>query len=250
MNLDDFKLKHLHTLTSAHVDYMYLMTDIMDYKHNWFNKIFKFNREFKKMYSLIKLVHKLEPKKLIYEVDKVFKTPDNIDNISFIAMIELTMLFSNPEAGEMPVNELIAKAVSMACFSENVPGDFDTDSYSYDRFYRRVMEQPAHKMLALYNWIEKELEEAGIHWSKLFFNVEVIDKDYEQAGGNRMQAFNVVNTIKGICLDFNVTNKEAWQVQYAVTQTNSLSKATAADIQDKMSKIKESRMKAKQKAKN
>ena len=78
-------------------------------------------------------------------------------------------------------------------------------------------------------------------------SVHVEDKDFEQAGGNRMSQFNVINTIKMLCRDFNCTDSEAWQKSYALSQTNSYEAASRNFTQDQMRMLKEVKMKRNQK---
>jgi hypothetical protein len=102
-------------------------------------------------------------------------------------------------------------------------------------------------MLTLYRLIERQLEASAKLWNNRFFAVEIADGDMAEAGAERSKPFNVVNTLKKICTDFNVPVKEAWQVQYALVQTSTLSDATNSKIQDDLRIIKERNMKMKQK---
>lgn len=247
MIINEFKLRHIDLVISKPIQYMKLLEDMFNYKHTWFNRIFRYKKAFEKIYKYVKYFQQLSPKDLDYMEGSRIKKPSSIDNITFIAMMEINMLFSNEGNSERPIGELMAEVISIVCYSANVNQNFDIDSYSFKKFKKHVENQPAYQMIGLYNWIDKEIRESGKLWTELFFDVEVIDKDYMAAGGDSMKAFNVINSIRSICEDFNVTYKEAWQMTYSVTQTSSLSRATSAFIQDKMSKIKEARMKAQQK---
>ncbi|MEK0370242.1 MAG: hypothetical protein QQN55_03685 [Nitrosopumilus sp.] len=247
--LKKFKLKHIDLITGKNVDYMPLMRDMLDYKHTRFDKVFRYKKQFKKMYAFIKEFGLINPTLLEYRKTCKIRKPESIDSITLIAMMEINMMFGSEDNAKRPIGELMADLISIACFSENINGEFDIDSYSYEKFRNRVLNEPAYEMIGLYNWIDEALKESSKLWSNLFFQVEVTDKDYIQAGGDIMNQFNVLNTIRTICKDFNVTIKQAWQEDYGVTQSNSLSHATQAFIQDKMAKIKEARMKAEQKAK-
>lgn len=247
MTLNNFKLRHIDLLTGKHIEYMELLKDITGYKHTWFNKIFRYKKAFNKMYEFIEHYKRLDATKLVYVKGIPLKKPESIDEITFIAMMELNMLLNNKDNADRPIGELMGEVIAIVCYSKNIKHDFDIDSYSFEKFKKRVLNEPAYQMIGLYNWIDKSLKESSKIWTNLFFQVEVTDKDYAMAGGDSMKVFNVINSIRGICEDFNVTYKDAWQMQYSITQANNLSKQTSAYIQDKMAKIKEARMKAQQK---
>lgn len=249
MELDDFKLKHLDLITGDNINYMKLMTEMFDYKHTRFNRVFNYRRKFKQMFSFIKHFQKLKPEELEYKDSYKIKKPTSIDEVTFIAMMELNMFFGNEENDKKPIGEIMTEVISIACYSANVNKDFDIDSYSFEKFKILIKNEPAYQMIGLYNWVEKSMKESNKLWGQLFFNVEVADKDYDNAGGARMKPFNVINSIRSICEDFNLPYKDAWQMTYSVTQANSLSKSTAAHIQDSMAKLKEARMRAQQKVK-
>ena len=98
--------------------------------------------------------------------------------------------------------------------------------------------------MGLFNWITKSLEESITMWNDRFSSVALDDPDYDQAGGDRMGQFNVVNTIKGICNDFNLPFEKAWLMSYNLVQTNNYSQATASRIQDDLRIYKEAKLKA------
>ena len=79
-------------------------------------------------------------------------------------------------------------------------------------------------------------------------SVEVPNEDVKKAGVGRMNQFSVLSTIKTMCADFNCTYDEAWQMSYAISQTNSYSKATYDHIHENLRILKEHQMKASQRA--
>jgi len=243
--IEKFKLKHLDLLTEDKIDYARLMVEVDGYKNTWWNKRFGFMGSYKRTYSLIKYIQNLDP--LLIDLDPGCKIliPENIDDISFSAMMELQMLLNN--SSDLGLGELMAESIAIVCFSANSKLDFKIDSIAYNEFKSLIMDTSATQMMGISNWIHKSLKESTNHWQQKFFEVEVIDEDYKNAGGEKMNAFNIVNTIKALCTDFNVTYEEAWQLSYSLTQINSLSKATYGFIQHHMSKIKEAKMRANRK---
>ena len=75
-------------------------------------------------------------------------------------------------------------------------------------------------------------------------SVEVVDKNLASVGGDALHQFNVINTIKSICNDFNVSEKEAWHISYNLAMTNSYSKAYEGYLQDQIRIKQEAKMKA------
>lgn len=243
--LNKLKLKHLDKLTGPRIDYVGLLVDIEGYKNTWFNRKFVLTKQFTKLFNDMKEVKQIEPKDIVWKEDCEIKKPDNVDNISFAAMMTLQAYLGGTD--EMSTGDMMAEIISITCFSENNEEDFDSESIAYKDFKSLVKESNAVSMIGLYNWLDKAIIESGKYWQKRFFEVEVDDKDYEQAGGQRMGEFNIVNSIKAICNDFGYNEKQAWQVPFILVQQNSLGKATQGHIQHVMSKIKEDRMKANQK---
>lgn len=74
-------------------------------------------------------------------------------------------------------------------------------------------------------------------------SVQVIDKDLESVGAD-MSQFNVLNTIKSNCEDFNVSEKEAWGISYNLTMTNNYSKAYTSYIQEQIRIKQEAKIEA------
>jgi hypothetical protein len=71
-----------------------------------------------------------------------------------------------------------------------------------------------------------------------------------QSGVGALQQFTILNTIKTLCTDFNVDYDEAWQMSYALTQTNSYAKATYDHVHENLRILKEHKMKAQKRAKH
>lgn len=239
--IEQVKFKHLVSIVEEKPDTASIMVDVFGYKNNWIGKKLFFKRKFTESHNLIKELEQMDPTKIGLQVGCKIKKPNNIDSISFRAMMEIQALLSK-QSKQSPI-ELITELVCIACYSENNNGPYDSNTSRYKLFRKRILQSPMLDILGLYNWIDTALEQSRLTWEERFFSVEVEDKDYEQAGGQRMSQFNVITTISNLCNDFNCTYDEAWQMPYALTQTNSYAKATAAHIQDNMRQIKEEKMK-------
>lgn len=239
--LNQIKLKHLDKIASKDIDYMYLMKDVLGYKDSWWTRKTSFKKQFNKLYSTIGFINKLNPKLLVQNPKSPIKSPDNIDSISFAAMMELKEL----EETDFEIGYLMTEFITLICYSSNVKKPFDKDSFEYKVFKSRVENMPVIDAIGLYNHLDKKMIESNLVWETMFLQVQFDDSDYIEAGGDSLQAFNVINSIKGITNDFNVSYKEAWNLSYGVVQANSLAKATAAKVQERMTKIKENRMKTK-----
>lgn len=235
------KLKHLDAISKENVDFKPILKDFISYNRWKFWKIFSFIKSIKNITNEIDMLRNIDFKKIDEYTDCRIKKPDGVDSIPFIAMIELQQLFGS-DVNEKDMGDLMIDTISLACYSANRKEDFDSESESYLEFKKYVSETNLLHAVGLYKWIEREIDKSSLDWQQRFFNVEVEDKDYEAAGGSRMNQFNVLMTIKNTCIDFNIPYKEALLMPYGMTQANSLSKATQAHVQDTMSKIIESRM--------
>jgi len=201
----------------------------------------RFKKYFLKAHVLVNEAQQVDPKLVRENPDCEIKRPVSIDNITFKAMMELQSMIGN--SGDKDTVQLIIETITKACYSANVKGEYHSNTEQYLLFRDKVSNAPLYDMLGLFNWIDEALTLSEKSWAQRFLSVEVIDKDYEQAGGQAMAQFNIISTIKGICNDFNLSYEEAWQISYALSQTNSYSKATANYIQDEMRKLKEIEMK-------
>jgi len=224
------------------IDHAEIMRDLLGYTNNWFTRKFLFLRYFKKAFLITRELEDIDPLKVEWSENCKIKRPKSIDFISYRAMMELQMTINNI-SDEDDVIDLIAKVISISCYGENIEGNYNSNTELFKEFRDGVLSEPALHMFGLYNWIMKSIEESSEVWDKRFFSVEVVDEDYLKAGGSSMNQFNVINTVKSICQDFNLTYDEAWQMSYNLVQTNSYAKATANYIQDQMRILKEIKMK-------
>lgn len=244
--IPSIKLKHLGLISTEQVDIKPILFD--NYRYNKWKvwKIFELIRFTKDLTFKINEVRQMDFSKAEEIESCSIKRPKTIDIISFAAMIELNQFIENADTEKDGIETLISNVIAMACFSANVSGDFDTEDVSYQKFLNTVLNSDLVEMMGLYQWISDALNASSEYWSQRFGEVEVEDKDYMQAGGKKMNQFNVLNTIKSTATDFNISYKEALQMSYGMTQANSLSKATAAFVQNNMEKIIEARMKREQ----
>lgn len=240
MNIHDFKLKHLDSIAKENVDYLRLLIEVGGYENTWFNRHFGIVRMTREVSKIVYTIQNLDPKKLKYEQDCIIKNPQ-IDNIPFIARLELTSLIQNNSEENMIT--IMSSIIAITTYYENVGKDFDIESTSYLKYKSRIENESAIYMIGLYNTIMEDLDESDKGWHERFLSVQVEDEEYEMAGGARMNQFNVINTIKSTCQDFNIGYKEAWQMSYIIVQSNSYSKATSAHIQNSMTRLKEQKFK-------
>lgn len=238
------KLKHLDILSSEEVDYTSLMKDISIYSKWRFWKIFEFIKLFSTVRQEVELVRQTEVKEVSENSNCKILRPESINSIPFMAMIDLQALFDRG-GEEKTIGNLIIETISIACFSSNNKQDYDSESIEFSNFRQQVANENIFDMLGLYNWLDQSIVESQLMWEEQFSEVEVTDKDYDNAGGRRMNKFNVLVTIKSICQDFNVPYKDALQMSYGITQANSLAKATQSHIQHLMSIAIEERMRNK-----
>ncbi|UXQ88761.1 hypothetical protein [Tenacibaculum phage Larrie] len=243
--IERLRFCHLEGILEGKPNYAKIMVDVFGFQNRKLGRKFVFRKLFSKSYSLVEELKNLEIKSLTVPDNGTIKIPNKIDNITFRAMMELNSL-SNKDGS---VVELMGSTVAVACYSENNDGDYDSSSEKFIKFKEKVMNSPLTEVVGIYNWIVKKLDESGSFWEKRFFEVEFQDEDYVNAGGESLKAFNVLNTIKKICKDFNLTYEEAWQLPYSITQTNALESATSNYVQRRMTELKESKMRAERKRK-
>ncbi len=239
-----FKLKHLKKFEDASkpLDVAYFMIELFNYKNSFFFKTKNFKECFKKTYSILSEVQKTNITKVeVNESVLKIKYPKNIDTISFKSMMSLQSAFSNTDLG---ATDFIVGVISTSCYESNYSDIYGDDELQKRTFENRILNSPFLDMCGLFNLIKSKFEKSNDFWNKEFMKVEVQDNDYNLAGGSQLSKFNIIKTIKTIAQDFNCTDDEAWKKSYALTQTNSLEKATSAFVQNNMSKIKEDRMKS------
>ena len=245
---EKFKLKHLNILTEedeSKRDLSILMVDILDYKNSIFGKVKWFVKNFVKIKSIVEEVNAIDYTTIELNEDSSIKRPGSINDISYLAMLDLQRIISQDSYGD--ISEHIAKVISIATHDENrFTKYYDNSKLSNNSFQNMLLEQPMFDMIAIYNWILKEIEKTSKEWEELFMSVQVIDNDLESVGGDLSQ-FNVINTVKSNCEDFNVSEKEAWGLSYNLTMTNNYSKAYSNYLQEQIRIKQEAKIEARRK---
>lgn len=236
------KLKFLTLLSKETVDYASLLSGHLGLKKvRWYHTLY-FIRTFKNISKELEVLRNLEVKKLEESPDCFIKRPSSIDNIAYGAMVELQILFQNP--GTKEIDELITDSITLSCYESHTKNPFDSDSEDFKLFKSLVSEQDLVHMMGLYNWIDKDINASLAKWNKLFSDVKVFDKDWDDAGGDLMNKFDILNTIRKSCTNFNLSYHEVLKMPYGLIQASSFSDATRYFIQDRIKTAVESRMKA------
>ena len=242
------KLKHIDVLAEVDEskrDLSSLMVDVFGYKNTFFGRKKMLFNSFFKSSDLAKEVSEIDYKDLKINKDSHIVNPQNIDSISYLAMLDLQRFCGDSDRSNLALH--IANVNAIATYEQNKETKYSIASKSFERYRDSLIELNLFDMLGLYNWVIESIESSTKSWNERFLSVEVIDKDLEAVGGSALHQFNVVNTIKSICKDFNVDEKEAWYISYNLVMTNNYSKAYEGYLQDQIRIKKEAEMKAKNK---
>ncbi len=232
------RLRDLDNISSEEVISLPFFEQIFGFKKTWILNKWRFNKLAPKVFDLMIKYREMDVSKLEYNEDCNIKRPQHIDFITFVAMMELISLLSSNQE-DTSVQQKIAIAVATVSFSEMFDEDYSSKSEQYDLLIKQILNEPLEDMVGYYNWIVKSVEESQSEWQKRFLSVKVDNPTYDKAEKGRMSQFNIINTIKTICSDFNCSYDEAWQMSYNLTQTNSYSEATRARIQSEETKLRE-----------
>ena len=235
------RLRDLENVSSENVDVPKIISKAYGFKYKNFLSYFKMRKLISKVNGHINKVRATDVSKIAFKECNI-KKPDNIEKITYSAMMNLSGLLSKKE--NVSLSELIAEIISTSCYSANIEKDFDTETNSYRHFKNRVLDSNILEMFGIYNWIIESFEKSNDSWEERFFSVEVEDPDYDLAGGQRMAQFNVLNTLKKICNDFNRNDKEAWQMPFYMVQMNNYESASSSFTRHQMSTLKEVKMRA------
>lgn len=251
--LNKLRLKDLSNISSDEVDYPKIMTEVIGYNNFRIGRKYVFKKAFKQAYVLVQEARLIDPNSVKYNPECNIKLPNNIDSITFRAMVELQTYLKNSNED---LTNTIAQIISIVCYQANnlhkvdeelVPIKYNSNSLSFKKFKEKILSSYIWDMIGIYNWICEAEKESMNTWQKRFMSVHIEDPDYEMAGASSLQQFNVIKTIKILCRDFNCSVEEAWQLSYAMSQTNSYEIATSNYIQDQLRRIKELKMKKKRK---
>jgi hypothetical protein len=234
------ELKFLTLLSTEQVDYKVLLQEKLGRKKlRWYHS-FLFLRTLTELTKEVEVLRNLDPEKVKESTNCTITRPESVEMISYGAMIELQTLFQN--GGDRGIGELITEQIAICCYESHTKKPFDSDTEDFAQFRKLVSEQEIVSMLGLHNWIHEKVEQCIEKWNNLFKEVRVYNQDWDNAGGEQMNKFNVLNTIRKICESFNVTYYQALQMPYGLTQATSLSDATQYAIQDRMRIAIEARM--------
>ncbi len=243
-----FKLKHLDILKnidSENADYATLMTDILGYENSFFGKAKWFMKNFMKIKQIVNDINKISLQDVKLNENSFIKRPSTVDEIPYVLMLNLQNYVSTTKVDEN-LSAHMAKVIALVTYESNRETLYKPNSKIYIEYEKSLLNQPLFDMFPLYNWIMADLKKTSEEWEDRFFSVEVIDEDYERHGGAGMKQFNVVNTLRSICEDFNYSEKEAWYVSYHLVMTNNYSKAYSSWITKNIQVAKEAEMKRKQ----
>lgn len=244
---DKLKLKHIDVLAEVNEskrDLSILMLEVFGYKNTFFGKKKKFLNYFKKSFDLAQEISQIDYKEIKVNEDSHIKKPENIDSISYLAMLDLNGICAEGDREKLGLH--IANVNAIATYEENKESKYSMRSKSFEKYRDNLLELSLFDMIGLYNWVTNNVDKSADNWNKMFMSVEVRDKELDSVGGSALHQFNVINTIKGICSDFNVSEKDAWYISYNLVMTNNYSKAYEGYLQDQIRIKKEAQMKAKQ----
>jgi len=244
--IDKLKLKHVDVLAEVDEskrDLSSLMLDVFDWKYTFFGRKKKFLDLAKKSHDLAIEVSKVDYKEMKVNENSHILKPGNIDAISYLSMLDLLGAKSQGSKDSLALH--IANVNAIATYEENKTPKYTMGSKSFERYRDSLLELNLFDMVGLFNWVIESLETSAKSWNERFMSVEVKDKNLESVGGSALHQFNVVNTIKGICKDFNIGEKDAWYISYNLVMTNNYSKAYEGYLQDQIRIKKEAEMKAK-----
>jgi len=238
--INDIKAKHFNLVLEKEVDFSKVMVEVFGYKNTWFNRIFRFRRMFKKMYQPIVDLRKLDISVMEYSKDCTIKLPKKVDSLSFQCRLEMGNISENEGTPEDKIIDMVA----LGCYSTQHQVKFNSDGKLFKEFRQYVSDQPLIHIMGLYNYIREGLRESDELWNKLFSEMNVIDPDYEEAGGPAVLGrFSLIKTIKKVQADFSKSYEEAFLVQYSLVQMNNLQSASESWLQHRMTQIKERKFK-------
>ena len=242
--VNTFKLKHLDQVVeddSKKWDILSLMIDVLNYKKSFFRRKAHLRNTFSTMTRIIKEVRSREHTTYKLNENSPINNPNSIDEISYLAMLNLQGAIR--QDNDSSISQYITNVISIVSYTATTGNDYKPDSEDFINFKESLMEQPMSDMIGLYNWVLEDFKKSNKEWGDRFFSVEVVDKDYDRAGGQELSQFNVINTVKSLCADFNTPEKDVWNFSYAMVMTNNYAKAYSTYITENIKKFKEAEIK-------
>jgi hypothetical protein len=239
LSVSDIKLKHLPLVSEETVDFNTLMLDL-GYVNNWIGRNFKFRKQFKRVFHIVQEIREVDIKELNDISNSKIKYPTDVDQLPYQARLEIDQLNQTSE----DITEYISQFIGLSCFTSQFDKKFNSDSKLYESFVEHIRNQPLKDMMALYNQLQKAIKTSNDAWDRNFLLMKVVDVDFEEANGPTILGrFSLLNLIKKLQKDFNVSYKEAFLLPYSLVQLNALEAASLSYVQERMTKIKERNMK-------
>lgn len=240
--ISDIKLKHLEKLIQEDVDMKDVMVEVFGYKNTWWDRKIAFQHKAKQAFEIVNQFRTINISQLSLEEDCGIKYPSKVDRLSFQCRLEI----GNIASQNLSPTDQIISTIALTCFTTQHKVKFNSDSKLFKSFRDHISNQPALNMLGLYNDLRKKLDESNEEWNRAFKLVEIIDLDYQEAGGEAMlKPFSLLNTIKKMQRDHRVSYEEAFLLPYSLVQSGNLEVARSNWVQDRMREIKERNMKLK-----
>ena len=232
------KLKHLNfVLDEDKKNIADLMVDILGYKNSILGKAKFFASSYVKIKRLIHDVNSIDYTKIPLNENSHIKKPNTVNEISYLQMLNLKSLTETET--NLSMSKYMAKVIGICTYKENRNSQYNPDSKSFKLYLENLLEINMFDMVALYNWILQDLKETSKKWDELFMSVYVEDKALQNAGGEALSQFNVINTILSTCNDFNLNDEEAMYKSYNLIMQTSYSKAYSGYIQENIRIAKE-----------
>lgn len=236
---EDVKLKHFNLVIGKDIDYIDIMTEIFNYKNTWLDRKFLFPAKFRGIYKVVEELRVIDVTK--QEFETTLKIPDNVDNMSYQARLELSMAMEKTD-----LQEKVSTVIATACFESQFKRSYDSDSKLFEEFRANILNKPLLEMMAIYNVILHKVNESNEMWNKLFKSVEVIDPYYENVGGSSILGrFSIQSTVKTMIADYGFDYKEVFMQKYILIQSNMWEHQCRAFVNKMMTDAKERDMKRK-----
>lgn len=237
-SIDCFKLKHLDLITMDELPLDKIMVEVFGYKNTWFNKLFLLRGKFIKVHSLILELNELRLDDMVTPIDCELIVPSNVDSLTFQGRLDIGNLKGS-------YSERVAGTIAICTFETTHKVKYKKSAL-FEKYREHIMGKPLVEMVGLYNDILKKLNESNTKWEKMFMQVSVEDKHYDEANGSMwIGRFNLLKTQKKIFVDFGEGLKTAFDLPYDLIQWNNLESASQSYVHELMSKSKEREMRMK-----
>ena len=239
----DIKLKHLPLILEEEVDFRKIIVEVFGYKKMTLKTILFKKRIEKDIIKVVRKAQKIDVTKISVSNKCKIKYPQDIDMISFQQRLEVDSINANGD-----FLELIVKTIAITSYSSHYGVDYNSDTNLFKKFEQYIYDQPFFEMIALYQHIDDKINESKKVWNRLFSQMFVLDKDFEDAGGPAILGrFSLQNLIKKTILDFGVSYKESFLMPYKLIKSNSLEDSSRGFVGNRMTQIKEANMRRQRK---